>query len=71
MRMATSLSVTSARIVCWTSLVGAVAAINYAAYGKAHATGEEIYSYTSFADGAVFYAVILGNVVRDLRGEVC
>jgi membrane protease YdiL (CAAX protease family) len=55
--------VTSTRLICWTSLVGVVAALNYAAYGKTHATGEEIYSYTSFADGIVFYAVILGLAV--------
>lgn len=51
---------TGVRLACWTLLVGAVAALNYAAYGKVHATGEEIYSYASFADGVVFYAFILG-----------
>jgi membrane protease YdiL (CAAX protease family) len=51
------------RLACWTLLVGAVAALNYAAYGKVHASGEEIYSYASFGDGVVFYAVILGLAV--------
>ena len=51
------------RLGCWTLLVGAVAALNYAAYGKAHSSGEEIYSYASFADGVVFYAIILGLAV--------
>jgi membrane protease YdiL (CAAX protease family) len=51
--------VSSVRLVCWTALIGAVAALNYASYGKTHSSGEEIYSYTSFADGVVFYAVIL------------
>lgn len=54
---------TGVRLVCWTVLVGAVAALNYAAYGKVHATGEEIYSYSSFGDGVVFYALILGLAV--------
>jgi membrane protease YdiL (CAAX protease family) len=51
------------RLICWMALVGAVAALNYAAYGNTRATGEEIYSYASFADGVVFYAVILGFAV--------
>src|SRR4051794_11158612 len=48
------------RLGFWVLLVGAVATINYAAYGDNRGTGEEIYSYSSFADGMVFYAVILG-----------
>ena len=47
------------RLSCWVALVGAVAALNYAAYGK-HGTGEELYSYSSFADGVVFYGLVLG-----------
>lgn len=48
------------RLACWLLLVGAVAALNYAAYGKTQATGDEIYSYDSFANGTVFYALVLG-----------
>jgi membrane protease YdiL (CAAX protease family) len=56
--------VTGVRLGCWTLLIGAVAALNYAAYGSnVHATGEEIYSWSSFADGIVFYGLILGLVV--------
>jgi membrane protease YdiL (CAAX protease family) len=55
--------VTGVRLICWTGLIGAVAALNYAAYGKSHATGEEIYSYASFGDGVIFYGLILGLVV--------
>jgi membrane protease YdiL (CAAX protease family) len=63
--------VNGVRLACWVALVGAVAALNYAAYGT-QGTGEEIYSYSSFADGAIFYVIILGlglliaNVRRDL-----
>jgi membrane protease YdiL (CAAX protease family) len=53
------------RLLCWVGLIGAVAALNYAAYGQA--TGgsgrDEIYSYSAFADGAIFYGVILGLVL--------
>ena len=41
-------------------LVGGVAAINYAAYGTQTGTGEEIYQWSSFGNGVVFYAFILG-----------
>lgn len=47
------------RLACWIALVGAVATLNYAAYGD-QGTGEEIYSYTSFVDGTIFYGLILG-----------
>jgi membrane protease YdiL (CAAX protease family) len=56
--------VTAVRLACWTLLIGAVAAINYAAYGSnTKATGEEIYQWSSFAGGVVFYLIILGLVV--------
>jgi uncharacterized protein len=48
------------RLACWLALVGAVAALNYAAYGDNQGGGNEIYSYGSFANGAIFYLVILG-----------
>jgi membrane protease YdiL (CAAX protease family) len=53
------------RLACWVGLIGAVAALNYAAYGRA--TGgsgrNEIYSWSAFADGTIFYAVVLGLVL--------
>lgn len=53
------------RLLCWVGLIGAVAALNYAAYGKTTggAGRDEIYSYSAFADGAIFYAVVLGLVL--------
>lgn len=55
---------TGVRLTCWTFLIGAVAALNYAAYGSAtKATGQEIYEWSSFANGVVFYLIILGLVM--------
>ncbi|HET8528627.1 MAG TPA: type II CAAX endopeptidase family protein [Gaiellaceae bacterium] len=53
------------RLACWVGLIGAVAALNYAAYGKTSggATRDEIYSWSAFADGTIFYAVVLGLVL--------
>ena len=47
------------RLSCWVALIGAVAVLNYSAYGE-QGTGEEIYSYASFVNGTIFYALILG-----------
>jgi membrane protease YdiL (CAAX protease family) len=57
--------VSSVRLGFWTALVGAVAALNYAAYGQTAKTGGNriIYSYSAFADDTIFYAVILGLVL--------
>lgn len=49
------------RLASWFALIAAVAALNYAAYGK-HGSGQEIYQWSSFANGVVFYALILGLV---------
>ncbi|MES1246066.1 MAG: CPBP family intramembrane glutamic endopeptidase [Actinomycetota bacterium] len=52
---------TRVRLACWFLLVGAVAAANYAAYGSSSGdAGDEIYRWSSFADGVVFYGLILG-----------
>jgi membrane protease YdiL (CAAX protease family) len=52
---------TRVRLGFWLVLVGAVAALNYAAYGSASTdNGDEIYRWSSFADGVVFYGLILG-----------
>jgi membrane protease YdiL (CAAX protease family) len=47
------------RLVCWTSLVGGVAAINYAAYGTTTGTGNEIYEWSTFVDLLIFYGLVL------------
>jgi CAAX protease family protein len=60
--------VNGVRLGCWVALVGAVAALNYAAYGK-QGTGEEIYSYSSFADGAIFYGIIFGLALLIANGR--
>jgi membrane protease YdiL (CAAX protease family) len=57
---ATLCTVNGARLVFWVALVGAVAALNYAAYGSDKGTGEEIYQWSSFADGTIFYVIVLG-----------
>lgn len=52
---------TGARLAFWVFLVGAVAALNYSAYGSNNnAKGDEIYQWGSFANGVVFYALVLG-----------
>jgi membrane protease YdiL (CAAX protease family) len=48
------------RLFFWVLLVGAVAALNYAAYGKASGHSDDIYKWSAFGDGAVFYALVLG-----------
>lgn len=48
------------RLGFWVLLVGAVATLNYAAYGSTQSNGDEIYQWSSFANGIVFYAVLLG-----------
>jgi membrane protease YdiL (CAAX protease family) len=55
---------TRVRLGFWLFLVGAVAALNYAAYGSTSKdNGDEIYRWSSFADGIVFYGLILGLVL--------
>ena len=56
------------RLIAWTSLVGAIAALNYAARisGSSSATSNannEVYSYATFASGLVLYAIWLGVVL--------
>jgi membrane protease YdiL (CAAX protease family) len=52
------------RLACWSALVAGIAALGYAAYGSsASQNGQEIYSYTDFADGTIQYAIILGVVL--------
>lgn len=56
------------RLVTWTSLVAVITALNYAARisGSSSATSNannEVYSYSTFADGLILYAIWLGIVV--------
>lgn len=56
-----------ARLGVWLVLVGAVAALEYSARFTSSsgrpATRNEVYSYSAFADGLVFYLLILGIVL--------
>jgi uncharacterized protein len=54
-----------ARLACWLALVGAIAALEYAARfsskGPSSASSrDEVYRYSTFASGLVFYALIFG-----------
>jgi CAAX protease family protein len=60
--------VSRGRLIAWTSLVGAIAALNYGARisGSSSATSSannEVYSYSTFAGGLVVYAIWLGIVL--------
>ena len=48
------------RLVFWLLVVGAVAALNYAAYGKTSGHSDDIYKWSAFGDGIVFYGLVLG-----------
>jgi membrane protease YdiL (CAAX protease family) len=61
--------VTNLRLAAWCLLVGAVAALNYAAYGSTTSSGEEIYHYDTFGNGIVFYAVVLGLALGIANGR--
>jgi membrane protease YdiL (CAAX protease family) len=55
------------RLTAWVLLVGAVAALEYAARfsgsTSSASTRNEVYSYSAFAGGLVFYGLILGVVL--------
>jgi CAAX protease family protein len=60
--------VSRGRLIAWTSLVSAIAVLNYAARisGSSSATSSannEVYSYSTFAGGLVIYAIWLGIVL--------
>jgi membrane protease YdiL (CAAX protease family) len=59
--------VSRGRLVAWTSLVGAIAALNYAGrFSGSSATSNannEVYSYATFGGGLVLYLVWLGIVL--------
>ena len=59
---------TRGRLLAWTCLVGAIAALNYAARfsgssGTSSHTNNEVYSYATFAGGLVLYGLWLGIVI--------
>lgn len=53
-----------ARLVCWIALVAVISALEYSARFSSSTTNtrDEVYSYTAFADGLVFYGLVLGVV---------
>jgi membrane protease YdiL (CAAX protease family) len=60
--------VSRGRLAAWTSLVGVIAALNYAARisGSSSATSSannEVYSYATFGGGMILYAIWLGIVL--------
>ena len=57
---------TRTRLVCWIALVAAVSALEYSARfsdSAAKNTSNDVYSYSAFAGGLIFYALILGVVL--------
>jgi len=58
--------VSRTRLVCWIALVAAVSALEYSARFSGTTTTNtrnEVYSYSAFANGLVFYGLIFGVVV--------
>jgi membrane protease YdiL (CAAX protease family) len=57
--------VSRTRLICWVALIAAVSALEYTARFSSSATTntrDEVYSYSAFADGLVFYGLIFGVV---------
>ena len=51
---------TSTRLSVWILLVGGFAALGYASYGKSSGHSDDVYKLSTFANGTILYAVILG-----------
>jgi len=56
------------RLICWLALVGSVSLLEYIARFSSSSQGsnssrDEVYRYSTFASGLVFYGVILGVVL--------
>lgn len=54
------------RLVCWIGLVASVSALEYSARfsgGAAKGARNEVYSYSTFANGLIFYGLIFGVVL--------
>jgi len=52
--------VSRVRLFFWVVLVGGIGAVNYAAYGKTSGHSDDIYKLSTFTNGAILYAVVLG-----------
>jgi membrane protease YdiL (CAAX protease family) len=58
--------VSRARLVCWVALVAAVSALEYSARFSSTTpknTRNDVYSYSAFVNGLIFYGLILGVVL--------
>jgi uncharacterized protein len=58
--------VSRARLVCWIALVGAVSALEYSVRFSSTTTKNtrnDVYSYSAFANGLIFYGLIFGVVL--------
>jgi membrane protease YdiL (CAAX protease family) len=58
--------VSRARLICWIALVAAVSALEYSArFGSTTTknTRNDVYSYSAFANGLIFYGLIFGVVL--------
>jgi membrane protease YdiL (CAAX protease family) len=58
--------VSRTRLICWVALIAAVSALEYSARFSGSSTTtnthDEVYSYSAFADGLIFYGLIFGLV---------
>ena len=55
-----------ARLICWIALVGAVSALEYSARFSSTPTKntrDDVYSYSAFGNGLIFYGLIFGVVL--------
>jgi uncharacterized protein len=52
------------RLICWIALIAVISALEYSARfsGRATNTRDEVYSYSAFANGLVFYGLVFGVV---------
>jgi uncharacterized protein len=58
--------VSRTRLVCWIALVGAISALEYSARFSSATTKntrDDVYSYSAFANGLIFYGLIFGVVL--------
>src|SRR3954471_11764173 len=51
---------TSTRLSFWILLVGGFAALGYASYGGNSGHSDDVYKFSTFTNGTILYAVILG-----------
>jgi uncharacterized protein len=58
--------VSRVRLMCWIALIGAVSALEYSARFSstpAKTTRDDVYSYSAFVNGLIFYGLIFGVVL--------